>query len=102
EHGNDRRYPEEVEPVDLLEMRQRAVALAQATDVKRITSSEIADWLTRDDATVFLCDVRSEAEFQAGTLPGAQHTPGGQLVQATDQYIGVRNARIVLFDDQGI
>ena len=27
---------------------------------------------------------------------GAVHAPGGQLIQATDQWVGVRNARIVL------
>jgi len=31
-------------------------------------------------------------------VPGAVHAPGGQLIQATDQWIGVRNARIVLID----
>jgi rhodanese-related sulfurtransferase len=51
---------------------------------------------------VYLCDVRTPEEFTANTLPGAQHTPGGQLQQATDQYIGVRNARVVLFDDDGV
>jgi rhodanese-related sulfurtransferase len=30
------------------------------------------------------------------------HAPGGQLVQATDQWIGVRNARIVLLDAEGV
>src|SRR6185437_12143681 len=28
--------------------------------------------------------------------------PGGQLVQATDTWVGVRNARIVLVDDTGV
>ena len=30
------------------------------------------------------------------------HAPGGQLVQATDQWVGVRNARIVLVDSEGV
>ena len=32
----------------------------------------------------------------------AQNTPGGQLVQATDQFVGVRGARLVMFDDEGV
>jgi rhodanese-related sulfurtransferase len=52
--------------------------------------------------TLFLCDVRSPEEFAQGSLPGAQHTPGGQLIQATDQYVGVRKARLVLFDNDGM
>src|SRR2546430_1919154 len=35
----------------------------------------------------------------AGHVPGAVSAPGGQLVQATDQYVGTFNARIVLVDD---
>ena len=46
--------------------------------------------------------MRTPEEFAAGTLAGAQHAPGGQLVQGTDQYVGVRNARIVLLDTDGI
>ena len=47
-------------------------------------------------------DVRSPAEFKKGHLPGSRCAPGGQLVQATDEYVGVRNARLVLVDDTGV
>jgi rhodanese-related sulfurtransferase len=30
------------------------------------------------------------------------HAPGGQLLQATDQWIAVRNARVVIFDGEGV
>ena len=39
--------------------------------------------------TTYLIDVRTSEEFAAGGLPGFVHAPGGQLVQATDQWIGV-------------
>jgi len=42
--------------------------------------------------------VRTPEEFKAGSIPGVMHAPGGQLIQATDQWVGVRNARIVLID----
>ena len=51
------------------------------------------------ERSLFLLDVRSEDEFEAGHLPGSKSSPGGQLVQATDEYVGVRNARLVLIDD---
>jgi rhodanese-related sulfurtransferase len=59
-------------------------------------------WAEETNRSVFLCDVRTEQEFLKETIPGAQHAPGGQLIQATDQFVGVRNARIVLFDSDGI
>jgi rhodanese-related sulfurtransferase len=46
--------------------------------------------------------VRTPEEFDAGSLPGAVHAPGGQLVQATDQWVAVRNARLVLVDGEGV
>ena len=46
--------------------------------------------------------MRSLQEYDAGHLPGAVHAPGGQLVQATDQWVGTRGARLVLCDDTGL
>ena len=37
-------------------------------------------------------DVRDPAEYAKGHLKGFRHAAGGQLVQATDQYVGARNA----------
>ena len=47
-------------------------------------------------------DVRDPTEYAAGHLPGAVYAPGGQLVQATDQYVGTLGARIVLVDDSEV
>jgi rhodanese-related sulfurtransferase len=46
--------------------------------------------------------VRTAEEFALDGLTGAQNTPGGQMIQATDQFVGVRNARIVLYDSDGV
>ena len=51
--------------------------------------------------TVYLLDVRTPEEFAAGHLPGSLSAPGGQLIQATDIYLGVRHAIAVLIDDNG-
>ena len=52
--------------------------------------------------TTYVLDVRSPDEFAAGHRPGSRHAPGGQLVQATDEYVAVRNSRLVLVDDNGV
>ena len=49
-----------------------------------------------------LLDVRWQAEFAAGHVPGALSAPGGQLVECTDNWIGVRGGRIVVLDDDSI
>lgn len=61
-------------------------------------ASDAEAWLRDASRTTYLCDVRTSEEFRAGSIPGAVHAPGGQLIQATDQWVGVRNARIVLID----
>jgi rhodanese-related sulfurtransferase len=54
------------------------------------------------DRTLYVLDVRDPVEFRAGHRPGSRNAPGGQLVQGTDNWVGVRNARIVLIDDTGV
>ena len=44
-------------------------------------------------------DVRLPEEFAAGHFEGSRNAQGGQLVQASDEYISVFNARLVLIDD---
>jgi hypothetical protein len=46
--------------------------------------------------------VRTPAEYAAGHLPGSVSAQGGQLVQATDKWVGTRGARLVLVDDTGV
>ena len=99
EHGGTRRYPADSGNADL---RPAARALAERFGVPTVTARTVAQWASDASRTLFLCDVRTPEEFSAGSLPGAQHTPGGQLMQAGDQYVGVRGARLVLFDDDGV
>lgn len=102
EHDSTRKYPDSVTAQGLAQKRQQAQALASQLNVPFIDANEVAELRDSGTATMFLCDVRTGEEYAADTLPGAQHTPGGQLIQATDHYIGVRGARIVVFDNDGI
>lgn len=76
-----------------------ARALIAASGLELVSLDTVNQWLLDDERTTYLLDVRTRAEFSAAHFPGARHAPGGQLVQATDQYVAVRNARIVLSDD---
>jgi rhodanese-related sulfurtransferase len=98
DHGADRKYPQVGAGADLSAQQAKARALAERYGVKYVDAARVKQWLGETNRNVFLCDVRTPEEFAAGSLPGAQHTPGGQFIQSTDQYVGVRNARIVVFD----
>ncbi|CCJ48636.1 rhodanese-like domain-containing protein [Bordetella parapertussis] len=96
EHGVSRRYGGPSDDIEAA--RGAAEALARRYEVPMVDAETVRGWARDGQRTVFLCDVRTPEEYAAGTLAGAQHTPGGQLIQATDQYVGVRRARLVLFD----
>jgi cystathionine beta-lyase len=102
EHGSDRRYPAVPTGTSLEAQRQAAVQLARRAGVQTVDPAQVLAWSEDASRSLFLCDVRTPEEFALGSLPGAQHTPGGQLVQSTDLYIGVRQARLVLFDNDGV
>ncbi len=98
ESGKDRRAPG-VSAKALQWARQAAQQVAQGCGVKSIERSTLQAWRKDTERTLYLFDVRDPAEYEAGHVPGAISAPGGQLVQATDQYIGTLGARIVLVDD---
>jgi rhodanese-related sulfurtransferase len=100
EHGQTRRYP--ARAAVPAERVRAARDLARRAGVEWVDAAQLHEWTEDGGRTVFLCDVRTPEEYAAGSLRGARSTPGGQLQQATDQYIGVRNATLVLFDDDGV
>jgi rhodanese-related sulfurtransferase len=81
---------------------ERAKKFAEESGVGVIGPLELARFEEDADRTLYVLDVRDPAEFRALHRPGSRSAPGGQLVQATDNWVGVRNARIVLVDDTGV
>jgi len=99
DHGQDRRWPG-VSKGGLAAAKAAADRVRARFGVKAIDRDELADWQAATDTqTLYVLDVRQPEEFENGHLPGSRNAPGGQLVQATDEYVGTRNARIVLVDD---
>lgn len=96
------------EPLPSVEFKDRIQAtkiadkLIEKFALGRISLEMLRAWEKDLERTTYIFDVRTEEEFLAGHYPDARHAPGGQLVQATDQYLAVRNARIILCDDTGL
>ena len=99
EYGADRSYPEAPGSETRAALSERAQARARATGVGFVSAAQAAEWLADGSRTTYLLDVRTAEEFEADGVPASSHAPGGQLVQATDQWIGVRGARVLLLDD---
>lgn len=86
----------------LAQAAETADGLVERLALRRISPATLHTWTEDPERTTYIFDVRTEAEFLVSHWPGARHAPGGQLVQATDEYLAVRNARIVLCDDTGL
>ncbi len=84
------------------ETRRRAAEFMADEGIPSVNADAIQDFLGESDRTTFLLDVRSEEDAGADPLPAFTHALSGQLVQATDQWIGVRGSRVILADDLGL
>src|SRR3546814_2688978 len=71
-------------------------------DIAVADADDIAAWRGDDTRTTYLFDLRTPEEIVADPAPAFRPALSGQLVQATDQWVGVRPARLVLLDDLGL
>src|SRR5947207_2726539 len=97
ESGKAARAPE-VSHAALGWAKAAAERVARRFGISRIDTAMLARWRAEEARTLYLFDVRDPHEYAAGHVAGAVSAPGGQLVQATDQYVGTLGARIVLID----
>jgi rhodanese-related sulfurtransferase len=86
--------------------RSRAAAalvakrVAAEDGIRFLSPAELTSLLARRaERAVYLLDVRTREEYGVGHVAGAVWAPGGQAVQATDEYVAVRAASIVLVCD---
>jgi rhodanese-related sulfurtransferase len=83
--------------------RAAADGVARRFGIQTIDQATLERWRQEADArTLYVFDVRTPEEYEAGHVPGMKHIAGGQLVQETDRHAAVWGARIVLVDDDGV
>lgn len=98
-HGHTE-HAAEPSPQGLAKAKASAEEVGKRFGVQKTDFATIKRWQAEaDQRTLYVLDVRTPEEFAAGHLPDSRHAPGGQLVQATDEYMATRNARVVLVDD---
>lgn len=101
-YGRSPQLPEP-QPEPLKAAQERAQKVLQRAGVKRINADELARFEAEgNERSLYRFDIRTRAEYQTGHLEGWRWAPGGQLVQATDEYVGTRGSRIVLADWDGV
>lgn len=82
--------------------RQAASRMAEESSVPSLTLERLSAWQADRTRTLYVFDVREPTEYVAGHIKGSTSAPGGQLIQATDNWVGVRGACLVLVDDDGV
>jgi rhodanese-related sulfurtransferase len=101
-HGATRKPPE-VSAQGLQSAAEAAVRVAARCGIPRIDTRTLESWRAEaEQRSLYVLDVRSPEEYEAGHLRGARSAPGGQLVQETDSHLAIWGARIVLVDDNGV
>lgn len=82
--------------------RARAEGVMARHGIASLSAAEVAAWRADATRTTYLFDLRTPEEIAADPAPAFRPALSGQLVQATDQWVGVRHARLVLLDDLGL
>jgi rhodanese-related sulfurtransferase len=86
------------------ESRQKAqtlaLELAKEGGIRWISTPELMR-VTRspERGVTYLIDVRSQSEYESGHIRGSLHVPGGQAVQRADDFIAVRNGKIIFISN---
>lgn len=92
----------EISPASLAVVAEAVERVAKRTGVSVMDWNDLEALRRTPNRTLYLLDVRTPEEFAAGHHRDAASAPGGQLIQETDRYAGVRNAILVLIDDTGV
>ena len=83
--------------------RASTARVAERFDVRAIDGATLDRWRAEADIrSLFVLDVRTLEEYEAGHLPDARWIAGGQLVQTTDEEVGTLRSRIVVVDDDSV
>jgi rhodanese-related sulfurtransferase len=97
------RQPPEVSAEGLEAARAAAARMAERFSVSTLDKATLDAWHAEAEGrTLYMLDVRTPQEYEAGHVPGSLPAPGGQLVQETDRYMATWGARVVLWDDNGV
>ncbi len=100
ETGSNRLDLPQPSPSGRQRAEQTARDVAETEGVRFVDPSTARGILARaDKEIVYAFDVRSREEYASGHIPGFAWVPGGQAVQATDNYVAVENGTLLFTCD---
>ncbi|HEX5369490.1 MAG TPA: rhodanese-like domain-containing protein [Dehalococcoidia bacterium] len=100
ETGSQRLSLPEPTPEGRAQAESKAREVAQQEGVRYLDAKSCREMIaSAASQTVYLIDVRSREEYAAAHVPEFRWVPGGQAVQATDNFVAVRGGAIVFACD---
>lgn len=100
ETGSSRLALPEPTPAGRQKAEGAAHTVADTEGVRFVDAEAAKEILARADReNVYAFDVRSREEYALGHIPGFSWVPGGQAVQATDNYVAVKNGALLFACD---
>ena len=97
DHGKTKFFYKTPKSEKINELRENIVNLLE-NKVKIIDFNQAQNLINDKNITTYVFDVRTNSN-QKNKLSKLRNVPGGQLVQATDKYIGVLKSHVIVFDD---
>ena len=97
DHGKTKFFDKTPKSEKINELRENIVNLLE-NKVKIIDFNQAQNLINDKNITTYVFDVRTNSN-QKNKLSKLRNVPGGQLVQATDKYIGVLKSHVIVFDD---
>lgn len=97
--------PKRETPAVSRESKDRAQSLAleliKEGGIRWISTAEFMR-VTRstERGVTYLIDVRSQGEYESGHIRGSLNVPGGQAVQRADDFVAVRNGKIIFISNE--
>lgn len=80
----------------------KATMLARSMAVEWADAEQVEDWIQqrdRGEANVYAFDARQVPEYEQGHIAGTAILPGALAVQRTDEFMPVRQGRVIFVDD---
>lgn len=99
---NANRFGPPLSEVAKANAQKRAERLAAQAGIVFIDDAVLSGWQRDEERTTYVIDVRDVPDFLEGHLGGSISVPGGGLILHPEEVAATMNARLVVFDDDGV
>src|SRR6056300_171097 len=98
DHGKKNYLDIQPNEEEIKKLNSKIKSLLIDNEIEIINLKKANDIISKKDRSTFIFDVATKKSLKAN-ISFIKNVPGGQLVQATDNFVGVLNSQIILLDE---